>query len=364
MRSATDNGRAETPDWVAALGEQDSADACRGGLQVAEEQLVHVNSKPLQDAVSPPHVAPSVETPAAAHTHTAAMTTGDMDTGVCMPRQSLTEMSTAVHAQVQPAQAQEQQEQDQQDQQSAMTTFEVEVHGLASDEHVYLVGSDASLGQWQPQKGVRMEHTEPCASAPCATWRCCASLPLGEHVKYKYVVRCGEAGYGWRWEPGKDRSVVTPPQSEAGGSGARVQDRLVDTSAHRSICLGLCRTASDRQATQQQHAGDDQLAARQSQHSEEHALVVPQLHGSALSLVKETDKFLQEMGVDVHGAGAVGKTCGNPGTEGNPGKEVMKRTRFYVERCQSELEKVCLFKGVERRQGVRVGLVGRQSACC
>ena len=118
----------------------------------------------------------------------------------------------------------------------AMVEFAVEVHGLAGDDQVYLSGSDEALGGWQRDHCVLLQRASQDKAA-CALWRATVPLPFGETVMYKYIVR-GADSNNYRWEPGKDRTLTrvsadsTEPQ--------RVLDRLVDTSAHRSICLGMC----------------------------------------------------------------------------------------------------------------------------
>ena len=49
-----------------------------------------------------------------------------------------------------------------------MVEFRVEVHGLAADERVYLVGSDTALGGWQPKEAAGMLRCDAsAASSPC-----------------------------------------------------------------------------------------------------------------------------------------------------------------------------------------------------
>ncbi len=49
-----------------------------------------------------------------------------------------------------------------------MVEFRVEVHGLAADEEVYLVGSDKALGSWQPKEAAEMLRCDAsAASSPC-----------------------------------------------------------------------------------------------------------------------------------------------------------------------------------------------------
>jgi hypothetical protein len=59
----------------------------------------------------------------------------------------------------------------------------------------------------------------------------CVQIPLcrGQTLKYKYLVR-GGATDSWRWEPGADRTYITPTDSAYSSSGveARVEDRLVE----------------------------------------------------------------------------------------------------------------------------------------
>jgi len=167
------------------------------------------------------------------------------------------------------------------------------------------------------------------------TWRCQVALPVGETTQYKYIVRGGDQEHAtWRWEPGRDRSMTVHADADKGRT--KVEDRLVDTSAHRSICLGLCASAAQQQQQQpasapsspgplaKMQAGemtDGQGAAQDCAHSAD---------ASALDLMAETDRFLKEMQSQM----------GRAGGGGGDVQAVVRRNRLFVERCHSVLEKV------------------------
>jgi hypothetical protein len=114
--------------------------------------------------------------------------------------------------------------------------FSLEVHGLASDERVYLVGSDTALGCWEPKHALEMRRITDtsAASSPCGTWRCEVWLPLGETIKYKYMVLAGISGgqepATWRWEPGRDRSMTAHADADKGCT--KVEDIHSHTHKH------------------------------------------------------------------------------------------------------------------------------------
>jgi hypothetical protein len=74
--------------------------------------------------------------------------------------------------------------------------FILEVHGLASDERVYLVGSDTALGCWEPKLAREMRRISDtsAASSPCGTWRCqvichpCMPCMYADHVCHACIL--------------------------------------------------------------------------------------------------------------------------------------------------------------------------------
>merc|ERR1712216_50897 len=101
----------------------------------------------------------------------------------------------------------------------AVSVFDVEVHGLADDEEVYVCGSCPALGAWNMEDALRLQRLRTSApapwaadatsagpawdaaqaGAPCDYWRGHALLPSGGQVKYKYVVQKQGCNGGGRW---------------------------------------------------------------------------------------------------------------------------------------------------------------------
>ena len=91
----------------------------------------------------------------------------------------------------------------------------------------------------------------PCMYPPSYmtrhTRRCQVWLPLGETIKYKYMVLAGITGdqehTTWRWEPGRDRSMTAHADADKGCT--KVQDTHTHTqtlSLSLSLSLSLTHT--------------------------------------------------------------------------------------------------------------------------
>lgn len=68
-------------------------------------------------------------------------------------------------------------------------------------QNVYLVGSVAQLGQWDPAKAV------PLSSAGYPTWTASVTLPAGTSFAYKYLLK--DAAGNITWESGANRTYTT-----------------------------------------------------------------------------------------------------------------------------------------------------------
>jgi alpha-amylase len=74
-------------------------------------------------------------------------------------------------------------------------------------QNVYLVGSIAALGGWNPGSAV------PMSPAGYPTWSVTVALPPSTSFEYKYIVR--DAAGNVTWESGANRTYSTPPSGAA-----------------------------------------------------------------------------------------------------------------------------------------------------
>jgi phosphatidylserine/phosphatidylglycerophosphate/cardiolipin synthase-like enzyme len=81
--------------------------------------------------------------------------------------------------------------------------------GTNLGDRVVVVGSDPALGSWDPHKGLSAAtHTSLFPS-----WTATTRLPSGAAIEYKFVTI--RANGQIEWEPGPNRSVVTPATGRA-----------------------------------------------------------------------------------------------------------------------------------------------------
>jgi alpha-amylase len=74
-------------------------------------------------------------------------------------------------------------------------------------QNVYLVGSIAALGAWNPANAL------PLSSASYPVWRSTVALPPGTSFEYKYILK--DAAGTVTWESGANRTYTTPPSGAA-----------------------------------------------------------------------------------------------------------------------------------------------------
>lgn len=207
----------------------------------------------------------------------------------------------------------------------------VEVHGLGAKDEVYLCGSDAALGAWNVEQALRLTPASKRFAGGCTSWRSKVALPVGQEIKYKYVVHSGDQ---WRWEPGFDRSLPTE-------GNVRPLVELRDfhrTSEHCHACAarqsGEGENGRDR-ASARPHDKEDRMVPRMSASSKVTDLSLasdvsePVIEGDdtedAAQLLQETDTFLESQAVTT--------------SNGTPFKDVVRKNRLLIARCRSVLDK-------------------------
>jgi len=221
--------------------------------------------------------------------------------------------------------------------------FLVEVHGLSDDDSVFLCGSHAAIGFWDPDQAVPMSLITDTSSA-CGVWRCAVALPCGQEQKYKYVVKykyyiMGSDHSRDRWEPGNDRTLHTLHGISC--DKQRVEDTLVD-GAH--LCLGhdkklrvsssseliVIPAMGQAEQTQEENQIENQMAELDASKNDD-TLQARGQDGMEASMEKmqfksvlqETDNFLSSQTTQ--------------SSDGHQSEQLIRRNRMYKEHCQSVL---------------------------
>nr|WP_230424185.1 carbohydrate-binding module family 20 domain-containing protein [Streptomyces radicis] len=70
-------------------------------------------------------------------------------------------------------------------------------------EHIYAVGDLPQLGDWNPERAIRLD------AATYPVWRSTVSLPAGATFQYKYIRRA-DGATGVTWESGGNRTATVP----------------------------------------------------------------------------------------------------------------------------------------------------------
>lgn len=207
----------------------------------------------------------------------------------------------------------------------------VEVHGLGAGDEVYLCGSDAALGGWNVEQALRLTPASKGFQGGCTSWRSKVAVPVGQEIKYKYVVHSGDK---WRWELGFDRALQTQ-------GNVRQLVELRDSLRSSDHCHACAARQTEEgwngvdQASARTQNKEDRMVPRVGPSSKMMDLSLasdvsePAFEGDdaedAEQLLQETDSFLESQAV--------------VSSNGTPFKDVVRKNRLLIARCKSVLDK-------------------------